>query len=396
MKKTIFSVIVLALLFLLMEGLSHAGLYFLKSARSLVYEPISYPLKPDHQKTLRDVLSGKLLYLVHNAQLGWTVNRGSRSQGLYQSNSLGIRSDREYALHPPAEKIRIAAFGDSFTHCDDVSNSETWEHDLEVKDPQLEVLNFGVGGYGIDQAFLRYRLEGKRFSPQIVLIGFMSENIYRSINTFRPFYMSSSGIPLGKPRFKIENNELILLPNPTAGKEDIQALLNGDQAFYKKLKAGDGYEPRRYKKGAYDFLASVRLYKMVKTVFLLQFRENIVLGNGEYDTQGEAYKVTFTILKEFYAEVIKNDSIPVIVLFPTEADLNYYLRTGRTSSSPLIRELKEKGFRFIDLAPVLAAHKNEFKSFFAGHYTGQGNRLVSEAVYGYLEKQEFFSSKKTA
>ena len=38
---------------------------------------------------------------------------------------------------------------------------------------------FGVPGYGLDQAFLRYLEEGRRFGFDVVLIGFMTENIFR-------------------------------------------------------------------------------------------------------------------------------------------------------------------------------------------------------------------------
>lgn len=49
----------------------------------------------------------------------------------------------------------MAAFGDSFTHCDEVKDAETWEERLAVL-LQKNVYNFGVGGYGTDQAYLKF------------------------------------------------------------------------------------------------------------------------------------------------------------------------------------------------------------------------------------------------
>ncbi len=49
----------------------------------------------------------------------------------------------------------IASYGDSFTHCNEVGDDETWQtflgHIL-----RKNVLNFGVAGHGPDQAFLLY------------------------------------------------------------------------------------------------------------------------------------------------------------------------------------------------------------------------------------------------
>ncbi len=47
---------------------------------------------------------------------------------------------------------------------------------LNELDTRLEVPNFGVGAYGLDQSFLRYQQDAVDFSPHIVVIGFMSEN----------------------------------------------------------------------------------------------------------------------------------------------------------------------------------------------------------------------------
>ena len=42
-----------------------------------------------------------------------------------------------------------STFGDSFTHCNDVANAETWQRAMEDQNSKLEVLNFGMGGFGL-------------------------------------------------------------------------------------------------------------------------------------------------------------------------------------------------------------------------------------------------------
>ena len=43
------------------------------------------------------------------------------------------------------------------------------QHKLKDAGIRAEVLNFGVGAYGMDQAYLRWREQGKNFAPDIVI-----------------------------------------------------------------------------------------------------------------------------------------------------------------------------------------------------------------------------------
>jgi hypothetical protein len=45
---------------------------------------------------------------------------------------------------------RVHTYGDSFTHCDQVSDGETWQEFLAAH-LQEPVKNFGVGGYSVFQ-----------------------------------------------------------------------------------------------------------------------------------------------------------------------------------------------------------------------------------------------------
>lgn len=77
---------------------------------------------------------------------------------------------------------------------------DCWTECLSRFTPQVEVLNFGVPAYSLDQALLRYEKEGKPFKPRIVLMGFMTNHIRRNVNVYRPF-MNPGSIPAAKPRF---------------------------------------------------------------------------------------------------------------------------------------------------------------------------------------------------
>lgn len=66
-----------------------------------------------------------------------------------------------------------------------VADRDAYPEALARLDFGLEFENFGVPAYGLDQAFLRYQREGRRTHPRILVIGFLSENLYRDVSVFR-------------------------------------------------------------------------------------------------------------------------------------------------------------------------------------------------------------------
>jgi hypothetical protein len=147
--------------------------------------------------------------------LGWRYTPGFRGDR-HRINHQGLRGDREYATAPPPGVDRLAAFGDSFVYGNEVDTPDSWPARLETELGGAEVLNFGVGGYGTDQAWLRYRREGRRFGPRIVLIGFVPDDIRRNVNVYRRF-LSDHELPLFKPRFRMSDDGVLrLLPCPLA------------------------------------------------------------------------------------------------------------------------------------------------------------------------------------
>ncbi|WP_143301601.1 SGNH/GDSL hydrolase family protein, partial [Candidatus Entotheonella palauensis] len=196
--------------YLVIEGVFLGALLVSRKLQILSYLPVrSKTITPKHAAKIQDLLNGRERYLTYSAALGWTV-KPNEAGTLYHSNAQGLRSTREYTSEPAPHMTRIVTFGDSFTHCDGVYNHETWQEVLNRLDERLEVINFGVPAFGMDQAFLRFQHDGSMYQSHIVLIGFMTENIFRHVNRYRPFYSPKTGLPLSKPRFIIENQALKL------------------------------------------------------------------------------------------------------------------------------------------------------------------------------------------
>jgi GDSL-like Lipase/Acylhydrolase family len=112
-------------------------------------------------------------------------------EGLYQRegrsyvriNSDGLR-DREHAKAKPVDTVRIAVLGDSFTEAMHVPMEQTFWSVLERKlqecnafpGKKVEVINFGVSGYGTGQELLTLQQRVWDYSPDLVILAFTTYN----------------------------------------------------------------------------------------------------------------------------------------------------------------------------------------------------------------------------
>ena len=100
-----------------------------------------------------------------------------------QISSTGLR-DREFAVDKPEGTRRIALYGDSFVEgwgvAIEAAVSRRLEACLRQKGERVEVANYGVAGYGTDQALLFFEKDGWRFSPDDVVIFFYGNDLWNN------------------------------------------------------------------------------------------------------------------------------------------------------------------------------------------------------------------------
>ena len=111
---------------------------------------------------------------------GAKSGRQSEGRPWVEINADGLRGP-EVALAPPAGTFRIALLGDSFIEAFEVPFQETVGEVLErrltaLRGAPVEVLNFGVGGYGTTQQLLTLQHEVWKYSPDLVLLAVTTGN----------------------------------------------------------------------------------------------------------------------------------------------------------------------------------------------------------------------------
>src|SRR5207302_1004783 len=76
---------------------------------------------------------------------------------------------------------RIAVLGDSFVEAVQVGNDDVFTRKMEaLLGSSVEVLNFGSAGFGTTQEYMTYLDRVRQFKPDIVILGFLSENDMRN------------------------------------------------------------------------------------------------------------------------------------------------------------------------------------------------------------------------
>lgn len=135
--------------------------------------------------------------------LGWALRPGAGAweteEGLAWSkiNSFGYR-DRERTLEKPQSVYRVAVLGDSYTEARQVDMDKGFTALAEVDlnrshclgSSTVEVLNFGVPGYGTGQELIQLRERVWQFKPDMIVLQFHAGNDlynnYRELNVSPP------------------------------------------------------------------------------------------------------------------------------------------------------------------------------------------------------------------
>lgn len=310
-------------------------------------------------------------FLGYDADLGWAPRPNGRSTtGPFAVNGAAIRSERETAEVAAPGVLRIATFGDSFTFGDEVGPDETWQAALEralrERGVAAEVLNFGVSAYGIDQAYLRWRRDGRRFRPDVVLYGFQAENALRDRNVFRPLYFAGTEVPLAKPRFVVRGDDLELLNVPVLPPDELLPVLAAMPQH--PLFAYEGFYAPWFER--HWWLAS-RLAAVVATA--TTGREA-----AKFRLDPESRELARRLVARFASGVAADGAAFVVVHLPRREDLEV-LRAGRELwYDALLRDdlgplgVVEPTAGVAAVAPALFAPR--------GHYAPALNAMVGTAL----------------
>ncbi len=149
------------------------------------------------------------------------------------------------------QPCRINTYGNSFTQCAQVSDGETWQEILaaHIREP---IRNFGVGGYGVYQAYrcaMRTEVINDLAAEYIILnvwdddhmrnidaarwnrVGWMCRDLPRGTKDGYPVH----GFPWAHVRYDLSKGSFVELPGLCEKAEDLRKLV-GKDAYYEIFK----------------------------------------------------------------------------------------------------------------------------------------------------------------
>jgi lysophospholipase L1-like esterase len=282
-------------------------------------------------------------YDIYDPVYGWSPRPNYQSKDI-RINSQGIRADRDYALEKDPERLRVLFVGDSFTWGEDVANNDTFAARLEGVMPSAESLNLGVHGFGTDQQLIRLQRDGLPYQPDVVILGFYEGNLNRNMLSFRDY---------GKPRFELQDSELVLLNQPVPTREDYLAMQVPLPGFWLGKLASNVW---------LTGIASTQLHPPLKEWDRWRLTSTIFSTARE---TAEAAGAEFLLVYIPDSETLETSELEQVTAEWAAATGTHLLNLGN-----VFRSRSER----------------EWDQIYRGHLTPYGNQLAAEAIAAKLKK----------
>ena len=385
--KALYAAILAAFLIVFLEAASWIGIALLSPRLS---EPIrrTPAIFRDQSERIRRWLEAdsSTLFVIFDSSLGWRQRPGYRS-ALYTVGPQGLRGSRVYGAVPARGVLRVDAFGDSFVFGSEVGDTAAWPAIIEKTFPGIEVPNYGVGGYGLDQTFLSLAAHGRDLHPKVVVVGYVPDDLRRAVNVYRRF-LSTSEPPLVKPRFVLGDSEsLTLVPAPLKNAQDYRRVLDHPRDALALGRLDYWYSPLIYQNPLYDYSAAVRL---VTTLWVRISRQHFGdrLYIGAYaNPRAEAFRLQVALFDHAADSIRAMGAQPLFVFFPDREQMTRIIGGGRPSYQPLLDTLRAHGLNPLDAAAAFAKSPaaDLGRWFMTAHYSPEGNRLVALWLGGILK-----------
>jgi hypothetical protein len=299
----------------------------------------------------------------------------------HNMNSAAMRSLREYAPEVPPGIRRVAAYGDSFVFCNEVLDPECWPASIETT-WNAEVLNFGVGGYGADQALMRYRAEGAAFKHDVAILGITAMMAPRVVSRYRRFQEMADG-PWFKPRLFLQGDRLESVPAPLKSIADLERFLATPEATLEFGKGDTWYESAVFESPLYRFSRAYRLVHFaISRLYRRYWWRDAIFRQSRLNPESEAFRLLERLVQEFAETACARGAEIAVLMLPSRADIELYREMKQSSYDPLIDRVKAMGINVIDVAPAISESGKPLDELFAkgGHFTPAGNTIVAGVV----------------
>ena len=347
--------------------------------------------------------AGRLLWKpdLELAQSNWNTHSSAADEEIGGFVVSGAKHNSEF---PDDAQSCGSAYGDSFVGGAGVANDEGWierlSHSLGCR-----VINYAVGGYGTDQAYLRFR-QVLDDSP-MVLLGIDPNSIMDIVNQYDGF-LSPELEPFSlKGRFVLKPfDHLRWLPRPRLDANGFIAM-HRDPAYvlphsYFLPDTRDGPITFRFPYTA--TLARVALMPRLHDI-LLRRAEWSSLYHAEHPSG--ALQLMIAISEAFVELANARGKRPLIVMLPVAGSFREQANHHEFEYAPLVAALRAKHIEVFDPGTAMIAnlegrsacelftHPHAGMAWLTsplacgGHYSSLGNTILAQLVGAEIRRLNF-------
>ena len=364
-------------------------------------------------------------YALRPGMEGWYRKEG---ESFVRINSDGLR-DREHAREKTAGTLRIAVVGDSYAEALQVEQSEAFWAVMERRLQEcpeftggrlVEVINFGVSGYGTAQELITLRTKVFSYSPDIVLLAVTTNNDITDNSLALkktdeiPYFVLRDGrlVPDDSFRdsraFQLRNSALTRAGRWLRDSSRVVQLAHQShgalKAWFARLRSrGAGAQQAQVAPPAGPRTCAVAQEQPAAAAGELGI-DSLVYREPADETWNEAWLVTEELLKMMRDEVRARGADFLVVtlsngiqVYPDPSARDAFLR--RVGADDIfypdrrIKSLGEReGFAVVNLAPALQRHADQNRAFLHGfgeqlgngHWNQLGHRVAGETLARHL------------
>ena len=309
----------------------------------------------------------------------------------------GKRTNAVYADKP----CRINTYGNSFTHCHQVSDAETWQEYLagHLGEP---IQNFGMGGFGIYQAYRRLiRREKEDKDSKYVMLYMWGDDYVRSVfrcryATYYKHWNDYGGYMFhgnfwSNIEMDLDSGKLVEKENRIAKKEEVYQMsdpnfmfenLKDDLMVQLHLLSTDVVNSDVDTKGLKKLAQILHLPEM-------DFSNPETMMKTATDLKNKySFEATKYILKKTNAFCKEHGKELLLIHFDPYGVFKSIVGGESRYDQEIVDFIQANGYRFFDMNKV---HVADFKNFnltleaymnryFNGHYTPAGNHFFAYAL----------------
>jgi hypothetical protein len=329
---------------------------------------------------------------VFDGELGWILCDSIRprsidgSRGFYRYEIDGARK----VVNFPDKPCRIHTYGNSFTHCDQVSDGETWQEYLAAH-LQEPIRNYGVGGYSVYQAYRRMLKIEKTSPANYIILNIWDDDHFRNLDSWRAIrfgHRTPCGYTLPFLRVNGEKGQCGQVENLCRESKEVYRLCDEDfvyQTFAKDPVLGVALCTRGGAKATRKMVNSVSEKFGISDEHILALKPNEAIRKIHTEAALYATRNIVTWAEQFVEQTAKK---LMLILSFGQGNIARALKNMPRFDESFVDWLKDKPYPVIDMRDCFKAEYEQFKTdvntylkrYYIGHHNPAGNFFFAWAL----------------